>query len=352
VREAPSYPDLRVDALALALAPGLGPRSYRERAEGFGSAAHAFRATVPTRDRSRLRDQARRVSADGERCGARLVMFEDPDYPSPLRDLGDPPPFLFILGDLSRLTEPAVAIVGTRRATAYGERVTTALGGALAAAGATIVSGMARGIDAAAHRTALARSGVTVAVLGTGVDVVYPVGHRSLHRAIQQRGVVISEFPCGTRALPGSFPRRNRIIAALARLTLVVEAGAKSGALITADHAADLGRDIAAVPGQVDSPQSAGSNGLIRDGVHAVLTADDVLTLVGLAQASSRRDVAPTLTGDERVVWLALADGATPIDLLTERAELTPRRALAAVTALELGDLIETMPTGELRRRR
>lgn len=338
--------------MALALAPGVGPRRYYERTKGFGSAAHAFGATIPAGSQSRLRDEAMRVMAEGERRGARLLLIEDPDYPTRLLDLGDPPPFLFVLGDLARITQPAVAIVGTRRATAYGERVTTALANALAAAGATVVSGMARGIDAAAHRAALACSGVTVAVLGTGVDVAYPVAHRSLHRAIEQRGVVISEFPCGVRAVPGSFPRRNRIIAALASLTLVVEAGDASGALITADHATDLGRDIGAVPGQVDSPQSLGSNKLIRDGVHAVLSASDVLSLVGLADPGTRRDIAPTLQGDERAIWTALADGATPIDLLTERAELTPRRALAAVTALELGDLIETLPTGELRRRR
>jgi DNA processing protein len=352
VREARSSPDFRVDALALALAPGVGPRGYDERTKAFGSPAHAFAATVPTGSRSRLRDDALRALADGERRGARFLMIGDQDYPPSLLELGDPPPFLFVLGDLSRITQPAVAIVGTRRATSYGERVTTALAGALAAAGATVVSGMARGIDAAAHRAALACSGTTVAVLGTGVDVTYPVAHRSLHLAIEQRGVVISEFPCGTRATPGSFPRRNRIIAALTKLTLVIEAGEKSGALITADHATDLGRDIAAVPGPVDSPQSTGSNRLIRDGVHAVLSASDVLSLVGLADPSARRDIAPSLQGDERAIWLALAGGATAIDVLTDRAELTPRRALAAVTALELRDLIETLPTGELRRRR
>ena len=352
MREALSSPDFRIDALALALAPGVGPRKYRERTQGFGSAAQAFGATIPAGQQSRLRDEAVRAVADGERCGARLLMIGDADYPAPLLDLGDPPPFLFVLGELSRVTDPAVAIVGTRRATAYGERVTTALSGALAAAGATVVSGMARGIDAAAHRATLARGGITVAVLGTGVDVAYPVGHRSLHRAIAQHGAVISEFPCGVHAQPASFPRRNRIIAALAQLTVVIEAGIGSGALITAEHASDLGRDVAAVPGQVDSPQSAGSNALIRDGVHTVLSAADALSLVKLADPATRHDITPTLQGDERAVWTALADGATPIDILTERAGLTPRRALAAVTALELGDLIETLPTGELRRRR
>jgi DNA processing protein len=351
VREAPSYPDARVDALALALAPGVGPRIYFDRTLGFGSAAHAFAATINPSSQVRLRAEAERVAADGERCGARLVLLEDPDYPRPLFDLGDPPPFLFVLGDLARFTTPAVAIVGTRRATPYGERVTTAVAGAVAAAGATVVSGMARGIDAAAHRAALARGGITVAVLGTGVDIAYPVGHRSLHQTIAQRGVVISEFPCGTRPLPGSFPRRNRIIAALAQLTIVVEAPDGSGALITSEHAADLGRDVGAVPGAIDSPQCTGSNALIRDGVHTILCASDALSLLKLNDPSTRRDAAPTLQGDEQAIWIALADGATAIDVLTDRAALTPRRALAAVTALELGNLIEMLPTGELRRR-
>ena len=352
MRGASSFPDARLDALALALAPGVGARRYRERVDGFGSAAHAFAATVCAHEKSRLRDEALRLAEDAERCGARLLLLGDPDYPEQLLHLVDPPPFLCALGDLSVLTRPSVAIVGTRRATPYGERVTQALAGALGAAGVCVVSGMARGIDAAAHRAALARGGTTAAVLGTGVDVAYPVGHRSLHATIAERGVIVSEFPCGSRAAPASFPRRNRIIAALGKLTIVVEAGERSGALITAEHALDLGRDVGAVPGPIDSPQHVGSNGLLKSGAHTILGASDVLSILGLADPAARPDVAVTLQGDERAVWLALADGATPIDLLTERAALTPRRSLAAVTALELAGLIEALPTGEIHRRR
>ena len=352
MQEAPSFPDPRTDALALALAPRVGARGYRERTEGFGTAARAFDATIDPALQPRLRDEARRLYADGERCGARLLLFGDAEYPAVLEELFDPPPYLFTLGDLAVLSRPCVAIVGTRRATPYGERVTTAIAGALAAAGVCVVSGMARGIDAASHRAALARGGTTAAVLGTGVDVAYPVAHRALHGTIAERGVVISEFPCGSRAARASFPRRNRIIAALARLTIVVEAGEKSGALITSDHALDLGRDVAVVPGPIESPQHVGSNKLLRMGAHPILTVDDALSLLGLADASNTPAVAPTLQGDERAVWLALADGATPIDALTERSALTPRRSLTAVTALELAGLIETLPTGELRRRR
>ena len=350
--EAPSFPDDRTDALALALAPGVGARSYRQLADTFGAPARAFGATVDVGLRASLRDEARRLSADAERCGARLVMAGDDAYPSVLNELYDPPPYFFTLGDLALLARPCVAIVGTRRATPYGERVTAAIAGALAAAGVCVVIGMARGIDGVAHQAALARGGTTAAVLGTGVDVAYPVGHRALHRTIADRGVIISEFPCGSRASRASFPRRNRIIAALARLTIVVEAGEESGALITAEHALDLGRDIAVVPGPIESPQHVGSNKLLRHGAHPILTVDDALSLLGLRDAADIPSVAPTLQGDERAVWLALADGVTPIDLLTERAALTPRRSLAAVTALEIAGLIETLPTGELRRRR
>jgi len=351
VWEASTFLD-RTDALALALAPGVGARSYRDLSTGFESAAHAFTATVHVGAQARLRDDARRMARDAERCGARLLLLGDADYPPALLELFDPPPYLFVLGDLSVLSRPGVAIVGTRRATPYGERVTNTIAGALAVAGACVVSGMARGIDAAAHRAALARGGVTAAVLGTGVDIAYPVAHRSLHRAIAERGVVISEFPCGSHAGPASFPRRNRIIAALAKLTIVVEAGVKSGALITSGHALDLGRDVGAVPGPIESPQHVGSNDLLRHGAHPILGASDALMLLGLEDPSRQPDPTPSLQGDERAIWLALADGATPIDLLTERAALTPRRSLAAVTSLELAGLIDTLPTGELKRRR
>jgi DNA processing protein len=344
-------PDDRIDAVALAHTPGVGARGYYERAESCGSGAAAFRSTVDADLRSRLREEAKQVIAGGERVGAKFLLFGDAEYPRRLTELHDPPPYIFVLGDLALLERPAVAIVGTRRATPYGERVTDAIAGALAAAGVCIVSGMARGIDSAAHRAALARGGITAAVLGTGVDVAYPVAHRSLHRTIIERGVVISEFPCGSHALPASFPRRNRIIAALATLTIVVEAGERSGALITSDHALDLGRDVAVVPGPIESPQHVGSNRLLQSGAHPILQARDALLLLGLDEKSARADPAATLEGDERAIWIALESGATPIDLLTHRAALTPRRSLAAVTALEIAGLIETLPTGDILRR-
>src|SRR5688500_3417443 len=217
-RPAPSSPEDRVDAVALTLVPGVGPKLYHERVTRFASAAQALRALVSASEASLLRAEAERIIADGARLGARLLLVDDADYPRALCHLHDPPPFLFVQGDLALVDRPCVAIVGTRQATPYGERVTASLVNGLVDAGVCIVSGMARGIDSAAHRAALARRGATIAVLGTGIDIAYPGSHRSLHQAIGERGLLVSEFPCGARPGKYAFPRRNRIIAALAAL--------------------------------------------------------------------------------------------------------------------------------------
>ena len=272
-----------------------------------------------------------------------------PGYPSALRDLPDPPATLWALGDPMMLVRPVVAIVGTRRATPYGERITRELAGALSRAGVCIVSGLARGVDAAAHRAALVEGGRTVAVMGTGVDVPYPVGHRALHAEIAARGLVLSERPPASRAQRGCFPRRNRIIAALADVTIVVEAGRTSGALITARHALELGRDVAAVPGPIDAPASAGSNTLLRDGAILIADVADALALAGVTPAVRRPRLAPD--GDERTVWNALAHGALELDSLVAATALPAARCLAAVTTLELAGAVECELTGEIRRR-
>ena len=242
-----------------------------------------------------------------------------------------------------------VAIVGTRTATEYGEYVTRELARTLSRAGACIISGMARGIDAAAHRAALAEGGATIAVLGTGVDVPYPVGHRTLQLAIGQQGLLISEYPPGARAGPGCFPRRNRIIAALATVTIVVEAGIKSGALDTAERALNLGRTVAAVPGRIDAPQSEGTNGLLRTGATIIADVTDALTLLGLS--APRRAPRTTPEGDAGAVWAALGGGALDPDALCVRSGLPASRCLSAVTDLELQGLVECSLTGLIRRR-
>jgi DNA processing protein len=209
---------------------------------------------------------------------------------------------------------------------------------------------MARGIDAAAHRTALEEGGATVAVLGTGVDVPYPVGHRDLHRTIGEKGLVLSENPAGARAQKGSFPKRNRIIAALAPVTIVVEAGFRSGALNTASQALELGRTVAAIPGPIDSEQSRGSNQLLRDGAVLIAEPADALTLLGIS-APLERAPPPLLPDSEQKIWEAIKGGFVHTDALPAATELGLAECLAAITSLEIMGLVECTLAGEIRRR-
>lgn len=272
-----------------------------------------------------------------------------PEYPRALLDLDIVPDPLFAIGDMSLLRNPLISIVGTRDATAYGLRTARSLASALARAGVGIVSGMARGIDAAVHRAALDARGTTVAVLGTGVDVPYPVGHTELHKVISERGLVISERGSGTTAHKGSFPKRNRLIAALGRATIVVEAGHKSGALNTARHALEMGRTLAAVPGPIDSAQSAGSNHLLRDGAIVVASVADALALAGVAEISQPE---PMQLGEaDARVWAAIGGETLGVDSIASRTRLSTRECLAAITSLELSGIVESLITGEVRRR-
>jgi DNA processing protein len=273
-----------------------------------------------------------------------------PEYPSELKDLAHPPRELYAIGHSLALSKPRVAIVGTRNSTAYGERITRTLTRALIRGGVSIVSGMARGIDAAAHRTALEEGGNTVAVLGTGVDVPYPVGHRLLHRTIAEHGLVLSENPPGMKAAQGAFPKRNRIIAALAPVTIVVEAGFRSGALNTASQAIELGRVVAAVPGPIDSDQSRGSNQLLRDGAVLIAAPEDALSLLGVSLPRVAPPP-PLLPESEQKVWDAIAEGFVETDSLPASTGLTMAECLAAITSLEIIGLVECSLAGEIRRR-
>ena len=332
--------------LALALVPGIGAARLAALVERHGSAC----AALDAHPASRASDLVAAAAVARDRAaavGARIRLPVEDEWPAGLRDLPDPPTHLYSLGAWPP-PSPALAIVGTRDATAYGERVTAELARAVARAGIGVVSGLARGIDAAAHRATLAAGAPTVAVLGTGIDVPYPAGHRALHAEIAAAGVVVSEHPPGQGAAPGCFPRRNRLVAALAGVTLVVEAGTRSGALITASHALDLGRTVAAVPGPIDAAQSRGANELLRDGASVIASPDDLLALFG-------RDVpapaSPALDGDERVVWDTLGRGTLDLDALAALSRLPVSRCLAAVTRLELAGVVECGLTGEIRRR-
>lgn len=283
------------------------------------------------------------------RPSLRVVERSDERYPPRLRDLDRPPKRIWWLGDLDLLDRPVVAVVGTRRATQYGRRVTMEIAAALARAGATVVSGMAIGIDAAAHRAALDARGATVAVLGTGADVAYPRANLALYHEIVERGVVLSELRPGAHSNRGSFPERNRIIAALAGVVIVVEAPHDSGALITVDRANELGREIGVVPGPIDSPQSQGSNALLHAGAHPIITPADALVLAGLAPPPVPS--APALQNEsEQRVWRALEEMSASMDELCSRTGLPVAHCLTTVTALELRGVIECALTGEIRR--
>ena len=342
-------PEERRAALALTMVADVGPVAHKQLLATFRSATRALDSIRPPEDVARLLADADAQIANGAERGLSLCACGDAGYPPQLLELNDPPPVLWSVGTWSALEAPIVAIVGTRRATSYGLRVARELASALARAGACIVSGMALGIDAAAHHAALEANGHTVAVLGTGADVAYPRANTALHRRIRMDGLVLSELPPGARADKGSFPRRNRIIAALASLTIVVEAPLPSGALITAREALDLGRDVAMVPGPIDSPQSSGTNEYLRDGAHVISSIDDALMLAGFPRRSIK---APDLeNATERRVWEALGQGAASLDELCARSGLPVAPCMATVTALELRGVIECALTGEVRRR-
>jgi DNA processing protein len=278
-----------------------------------------------------------------------VVTQLDGAWPVSLEHVAPPAKALYALGDLSCLRAPLCAVVGTRMATDYGTRVTTQLVSALASAGVGIVSGLARGIDATAHRAALDVGGRTIAVLGTGIDVPYPSSHRALHERIAMEGLVLSESGPGVKAKPGCFPKRNRIIAGLAPVTLVVEAGFKSGAQSTANAALALDRLVAAVPGPIDSPQSAGTNALIAAGAHVVTCAGDLFALLGLNPPAAEI-IEANLEGDARAVWRALEHDALFFEDLTAAADLPMPRVLSAVSELELAGRVTVGLDDRIRR--
>jgi len=284
------------------------------------------------------------------RAGARLLLSEDDEYPASLAAVPAPPPFLLARGELRKEDALALAIVGSRRASAYGLGAAECLAADLAARGVTIVSGFARGIDTAAHRGALAAGGRTIAVLGCGVDVTYPPENRKLVGQVLERGALISQFPMGTPALPGHFPLRNRTIAGLTLGTIVVEAAERSGALITAGHAGELGREVFAVPGPVTSETSRGANRLIQDGAKLVQGWEDVLAELPpvwrrcLTECVGAEAPGPAPEGDETRVLPLLGGEPIHIDHVIARSGVPSGRAAAALLNLELKGWVRQLP--------
>ena len=348
-------------ALAWSKIPGLSLRRFWRACEAAGG----WRALVggePARWSGVVRSEtaaamlARPFEIDvaaelaaAERSGFRLLTpFEEP-YPALLREIPDAPLVLWAAGDVERLSAPAVAVVGARAATRYGREVAARLAADLSLAGVCVVSGMARGIDAAAHLAAVGNPGGTIAVLGSGVDVAYPKENADLWKKIGARGLLLSEHPPGTRPLPSHFPVRNRVIAGMASGTVVVEAARRSGSLITARLAADFGRDVFAVPGSILAESSEGCHALLREGAILCRGAEDVLTELfpSVGTAPEEAGVPPGLEGDAaRVVAAMAGEESWDADDLSEATKIPTSALLAILFDLEARGVLRCLPGG------
>ena len=348
--------------LALALVDGLSARDAFALAEGLGSPDAVLEAGPATGLGaalvSRLRGARERAAREREllaRHGATAVTWADVGYPARLRTIADPPLALFVRGTLDPADVPAVAIVGARRAGEYGRGVAADLAGGLAQVGVTVVSGLAAGIDGAAHRGALAVGGRTLAVMATGIDRVYPAWHRDLARDISTQGALLTEFGFGAPPLQFHFPQRNRIISGLSLGTVVVEAAERSGSLITAEYAVEQGREVFAVPGPIGTPHHRGCHRLIQQGATLVSSVDDILENLApalRARLAAVRAAAETarLSADERRVLDVLGGEVRHVDEVVGRAGLAAGVALETLLALELRGLVVQRPGSRFAR--
>ena len=338
----------------LSLTAGVGARTARRLVEFFGSEEALWAATQRELAEAAGASLAQKliasrsgdaVNAHVRGCraqGITLLTPASPGYPAGLLDLCDPPCALYARGDLSLLARECITVVGTRRHTRYGARITAQLSGELARAGLVIVSGLAEGLDAAAHQAALDAGGGTIAVLGNGLDVYYPAINAALQDEIAQRGLLLSESPPGRHAVKGSFPMRNRILAALSRATLVTEAGEKSGALLTAELAMDCGRELFVVPGNIDSPASYATNRLLRTSAEVVLEARDVLDRLGLAAPEEKTaQEPPALDEEEQKIVQCLSREAQSFDELSVLSGFLAPKLNSLLTRLELKGIID-----------
>lgn len=345
--------------LALALAEGISARKALDLVGILGSPAKVLGASPAILTGLGLTaDAIRSLGAGGERvarerqalarAGATILTLDDDAYPARLRQIADPPLVLFVRGTLAA-DELAVAVVGARRAGDYGRGIAADLARGLAYAGLTVVSGLAAGIDGAAHRGALEAGGRTIAMMATGIDLVYPAWHRRLADEIAAHGALVTELACGAPPLQFHFPKRNRIISGVSVGTVVVEAAERSGSLITAELAAEQGREVFAVPGPIGSPHHGGCHRLIQGGAKLVTSVDDVLeeiapALVARLAAVRAARATAALTAPERGVVAALAEGARHVDAIAVAAALPVEHTLEILLALELRGLVSQRP--------
>lgn len=347
--------------LRLALAPGISPSALREILKRFGlpsavlaAPRPALAAVLSPQAQAALdaEENARAVERALEwaaQPGNAIVTLADADYPRLLLEIPDPPPLLYVRGRPGLLSRPALAVVGSRNATPQGERDAEQFARAFSTAGLTIVSGLAQGIDAAAHRGGLAGEGSTIAVLGTGCDLLYPQKNEALGERIACEGLLVSEFPLSTPGLRSNFPRRNRLISGLSRGCLVVEAATVSGSLITARSAAEQGREVFAMPGSIHSPLARGCHALIKSGAKLVESADDVLAeLAGFRVSGSAGTARPEQGDDPLLVHM----GPLPVDVdsLCARAGRSAEDISADLLRLELDGRVASLPGGRYQR--
>ena len=355
-------------ALALLLVPGVGSRRFFKLKEAFGSAANVWehasrdrlvqivpggvaRAIVKGPDENLLEE----IKAKIRKAGFWLLFYQDPDYPQSLKHIDDPPALLFGLGRKEALQGPCVAIVGSRKASTYGQKVCAMLSKGLALHGVTIVSGLAHGIDTWAHRACVETGGVTVAVKGCGLDVGYPARNVSLVKKIRESGAVITEFFPGVKAEPGNFPMRNRIISGLSLGVIVVEAGLRSGSLITAYLALEQGREVMAVPGNIFSYGSRGCHRLIKEGAHLIEACDEVMDILGLHFLTPQKEAAreapafcanKIMTDQMSIVVDKLRTGPQHIDEISASCSLPVSKVASMLTELEVSDMVVALGSG------
>jgi len=356
-----------VAVLKLSLITDIGPVKFKKLIEVFRSAQSVFNATADelrfscglsdkivksilssAKDNSAVEAELEKV----RKAGAIVVTIDSPNYPKTLLNLPDPPIVLYMFGELLCTDENAVAVVGTRLPSAYGTNVADKISRQLAQNGITIISGLASGIDTCAHKAALAVGGRTIAVLGNGLNKDYPAQNAKLKRVIAKGGVVVSEFPMDLPPDRGNFPRRNRIISGLSKAVLVVEAASKSGSLITADFAADQGKDVFAVPGSIFSKMSAGTNELIKNGAHIVQRAQDIIDVLDpLAclkpqQVTSDESVPLKLNQIEQKILTEVEKSSSGIsvDVLSHNLNLVVTQVLGALLGLELKGAVKETP--------
>lgn len=354
--------------LTLALIPGLGARRVAGLLSRFGSATGVLAAsrqelfTVPGLGRAAAcailkppHEEAERLVARATDTGHITLVPSDSGYPARLRSIPDPPVVLFAVGRLDALVPAGVAIVGSRDHSRYGARIAAELGRVAAEAGIPVISGMARGLDAVAQQAALDARGLSIGVLGTGADIVYPLENRALFERMGVEGLLITEHPPGDRGGRGAFPRRNRLISGLARALVVIEAAEASGTLVTVGSALEQGREVLVVPGPIDSPTSRGTNRLLRDGATPLLSAADMLALfdvtIRAAPEPAVRQAPCNLSPEEARTLAVLSGDGRSVDEVATAAGFPVGLVLATLLGLELGGLAEQMPDNSFRRR-